>query len=137
MKPREFDQQFQLGQGLEASLVDALVDGARCVAVMNFEFSTRPGHATTREGELPWASAAGSGEPRLLGKFYVSETAKQPYFMFQRGTGLFRAPSNSTAFTLVHSGLADTFPAVAQLADWGYFANGTNALRSSNGALWI
>ena len=72
VKENQTQVDLNVGDGLQTRLVDDLVKASQCRATMDFEFSSYPGMATTRNGQLAWASTGGSGVGYLLHKSYVS-----------------------------------------------------------------
>lgn len=137
MKPASFDQQIETGGGLDTRLLDALVESARCVGVMNYEFSTYPRMAVTRAGYASWGSVGGTGVFYLLDKTYIGASSGTDYQLCQMGNDLFRALSTSPTFAQVASGLAGAYPDLARFDDATYLVNGVDNLRSSNGASWF
>lgn len=136
-QPEENSQQIDLGGCLETRLVNNLVRASKLVGVIDFDPSEYPGTLITRKGFDNWGSVGGGGTANLVKKFNTSDPTISDYFMIQRGTVLWRAPSNSTTFSAVRSGLANAFACPAQFDDTAYLVNGTDGIRSSNGATWF
>lgn len=128
---------LNVGDGLQTRLLDNLVRSSQCRSVVNYEFSSYPGMATVRNGALAWASTGGAGTFNLLHKSYVSASGVADYFLAHRGTNLYRALSTGTTFTNVRSGMANAFDDVSNWDDAAYIVNGTDSIRSSNGATWF
>ena len=136
-QPEQNSQQIDLGGCLETRLVNNLVRASKLVGVIDFDPSEYPGTLITRRGFDNWGSVGGGGTANFVKKFNTSDPTIADYFMIQRGTVLWRAPSNGATFTAVRSGLANTFASHAQFDDTAYLVNGTNGIRASNGVTWF
>lgn len=136
-KPQQFAQQIVVGGGLQTRLIDALVDEIQCTDVLNFEFSTHQGQATSRAGWKEWSTGTPAGSRYLLRKSYVSGSGLTDYFLAQQDDVIYRALGAGTTFTAVQSGFPQTFPDAAQFDDWTYLAYGSQTYRTSDGATFF